>query len=274
MAAVVTEETVESSAGDGVAAEGRAILAGGGVSGVASSGYGFGGTVRDAGGATRTVWVGIAGRRLAADCDGPCGAPGDGLCRHAVALALDAVAKGLEWRATPAHADPAGDVYEALRPEEKGQVLDQLLAARTELRAAAITLARRLLLPQAAGGLAELQERTAAAVETALRELDIADLHAGYQPGGGNVDEYEAAGHLVSDVLAPFEEDVRRRLALGFMDAAEAVALGMLDGLDACDGEDGEYDGDEVLCYAGEGLAENYGDTVRALLRNAGREPD
>ncbi|MFT9474490.1 hypothetical protein [Streptomyces sp. 11-1-2] len=40
------------------------------------------------------------------------------------------------------------------------------------------------------------------------------------------------------------ETDVRRRLALGVLDAAEAVALGVLEGLDACEGD---YDGDEVL---------------------------
>ncbi|MFI2260651.1 hypothetical protein [Streptomyces tubercidicus] len=79
---------------------------------------------------------------------------------------------------------------------------------------------------------------------------------------------YEAASRLIEPVIEPYETDVRRRLTLDMPEAAEAVALGVLDGLNGCEGD---YDGDEVLCYAGEGLAATYGYTIRELLRSAGR---
>jgi hypothetical protein len=61
--------------------------------------------------------------------------------------------------------------------------------------------------------------------------------------------------------------DLTRRLDLGLTGAAQAVACGILDGLGACAGS---YEGDEVLCYAGEDLEADYGCSVREALREAG----
>jgi hypothetical protein len=97
-------------------------------------------------------------------------------------------------------------------------------------------------------GVQALRESTGAAVKRSLLALDIADLDAGYQPGRGYVHECDAAAELVEQAIEPFEEDARRRLRLGLTEAAQALALGVLDGLEACEGS---YDGDEVLCYAG-----------------------
>ena len=71
----------------------------------------------------------------------------------------------------------------------------------------------------------------------------------------------------MEQAIEPFEEDARRRLRLGLTEAAQAVALGVLDGLEACKGS---YDEDEVLCYAGEDLAGDYGYQMRELLRETG----
>lgn len=129
-------------------------------------------------------------------------------------------------------------------------------------------MAVHLLAPRARVELTALQEGTAAEVEQALRTLDSDHLGTGYRPGFGYTDGYEAVSRLIEPIIEQYEADVRRRPALGMPDAAEAVALGVLDGLDACEGD---YDGDEVLCYAVEGLAETYGYKIRELMRTAGR---
>lgn len=54
---------------------------------------------------------------------------------------------------------------------------------------------------------------------------------------------------------------------LGFTGAAREIALGLLDALAA---PEGDYDGDQVLNYAGEDLAHAYGWGVREQLRAAG----
>jgi hypothetical protein len=211
-----------------------------------------------------------------------------------VALALHALEANLAWNAVSAddiHRTP-GDALDALSPTEKAAVLDQLLDARPELRTDASRLAVQFLAPRTRTELIALQEKTATEVEQALRTLDIDQLETGSRSGLDYVDEYEAAEHLIERVLDPYEADVRRRLALGMLDAAEAVALGVLDGLDACedeehapdhdpdhtnDGDDNDHDNDhddharEVLHYAGEDLAESYGHTIRELMHTAGR---
>ncbi|MBB4787360.1 hypothetical protein [Streptomyces rapamycinicus] len=113
-----------------------------------------------------------------------------------------------------------------------------------------------------------LQEGTAAEAEQAPRALDIDHLSTGHRPGFGYTDVYEATSRLIEPVIEQYETDVRRRLVQGMLDAAEAVALGVLGGLDACEGD---YDGNEVLCYAAEGLADTYGYRIRELMRTAGR---
>ncbi|MER6526796.1 hypothetical protein [Streptomyces sp. NPDC001508] len=270
MAVVMDEETVYAFADDTEVTEGRTLLGDGAVTEAESEPHGVGGLVRDGSGAARDVRVQVVGRKLTAQCDGPCAVASGRLCRHAVALALHAVERQLPWHAVPADETrrAPGAALDTLTAVEKAAVLDRLLDARPELCTDADQLAIRLLAPRPRTELAALQERTAAEVEQALRTLDIAHLSTGHRPGVGYTDVYEAASRLIEPVIERHEADVRRRLALGMPDAAEAVALGVLDGLDACEGD---YDGDEVLCYAGEDLAETYGHSFRELMRTAGR---
>jgi hypothetical protein len=121
-------------------------------------------------------------------------------------------------------------------------VLDALLAERPELRARAEQAAGRLLSSVAV-------EEIAADVSLALSDLELGDLaaRAGRVPGRGYVHESEAAWELVSEVIGSFVADVRRRAGAGLLDAAAAVAVGIVAGLyDARDPADGS-----VLAYAG-----------------------
>ncbi|WPB90891.1 hypothetical protein [Streptomyces malaysiensis] len=268
MAVVMDEETVHAFADDTEVTEGRTLLADGAVIEAESEQRGVSGLVRDGSGTACGVWVQVVGRELTAECDGPCALASGRLCRHAVALALHTVERGLPWRTRPTTRRTPGEALHALTAVEKATVLDRLLDARPELRTEADKMAVRLLAPCERTELTSLQEETAADVEQALRALDTGSLTTGYRPGCGYTDVYEAASRLIEPVIEQHEADVRRRLALGMPDAAEAVALGVLDGLDACEGD---YDGDDVLCYAGENLAEIYGYKIRELMRTAGR---
>ncbi|MEU9190461.1 hypothetical protein AB0D14_39280 [Streptomyces sp. NPDC048484] len=274
MAAVVTAETVQQTASKAAFRAGEQFHGQGAVRECAAAdGGAAGGVVVQ--GARNSVWVGVVGRRLTGTCD--CGSRST-FCAHAVALALAAVHDGIGWSPAPQRdvdrADAAA-AFRSLSAAERGGVLDALLAERPELRADAQRLALTLLspagtsrsAPDALAALSDLREDTAAGVETVLGDLDIEDMRAGRQPGRGYVDEYEAAGELVEVALQPYKDDVTRRLRLGLSDAARAVALGIIDGLRACEGS---YDGDQVLCYAGEDLAESYGWGLREQFRKAG----
>jgi hypothetical protein len=68
-------------------------------------------------------------------------------------------------------------------------------------------------------------------------------------PGRGYVDETEAAWELVEESIEPFRSDLDRRAAVGLLDAAANLAVGIVAGLyRARDPEMGT-----VLAYAGEG---------------------
>jgi hypothetical protein len=285
MAAVVTEKSVEQAASPEALLAGRRLHASGAVSETAGAYAGAGGFVVDDTGTEFDVWVGVQNLRLVGECD--ClddAAPSASaqLCAHAVALALAAIDADISWAQAPSsQADAAPDdpaaALAALTAAEKGRLLDTLLRQRPELRPAAEELAMTLLDAPGTGhrrgadtaadaAAAQLRDETAAAVQSALQTLDINTLQAGYTPGRGYVDEYSAAAELVEQALEPYERDVARRLSLGLTDAAQAVALGVLDGLRACEGS---YDGDQVLCYAGEDL-QDYAHEVLSLLRKAG----
>ncbi len=277
MAAVVVSENLKQAAAKGAFAVGRKLYDGAAVNGL-EPGYG-GATAVVAGSSGREfdVWIGVAGGALAAECDCAAARRGAGLCAHAVAVGLAALDRQLPWAPAPLRDADGVDgaaTLAALDAAEKADVLDRLLAAHPELRAEAEALAvQELDLPGAARrasgdqGYAELRDRTAQAVEDSLRDLDIGDMRTGRQPGYGYVEPYDAATTMVEDALEPFHRDVKRRLGLGMTGAAQAVGQGVLDGLRACEGE---YDGDEVLCYASEDLEDSYGYTVRETLRKAG----
>jgi hypothetical protein len=97
----------------------------------------------------------------------------------------------------------------------------------------------------------------------ALRSLPLEALsdRAGYHPGRGYTHECDAAGEIVEETLAPYLDDIERRLALGMTTPAHQVAAGVIAGLLACDGEHG---GDGLLSYAGD--MDNYAHLVFTLL--------
>jgi hypothetical protein len=222
------------------------------------------------------VWVGVVDGTLTGECDCQAARRGAALCAHAVAVALAAVDAGLPWAPAPsldAWRIDGKAALAALGAEEKAALLDALLRAHPELVADARALALRSLDPQTAGhrdpgsGYGELRDEVAVEVEQALRDLDIHNMHSGHQPGYGYVSPEDAAGQMVEDAIEPYVQDLRRRLKLGLHQAAQAVGAGIIAGLRACEGT---YDGDEVLCYAGEDLAENYGWNIREELRKHG----
>lgn len=118
---------------------------------------------------------------------------------------------------------------DSLAATEKATVLDQLLAARPELREPAEACAAQLM---------RGADRSAVAdeVEGALQYLDIDELNtrAGYRPGFGYVDPADAADEILDEALQPFLDDLQRRVDLGMGSAAVELAAGILFGLYNC----------------------------------------
>lgn len=96
-----------------------------------------------------------------------------------------------------------------------------------------------------------------------LRSLPLEALNdrAGYQPGRGYIHECDAAGEIVEETLAPYLDDIARRLKLGMTASVHQVAAGVLAGLHAC-GDDHDRDG--LLGYAGD--MDTYAHSVFTLL--------
>lgn len=76
-------------------------------------------------------------------------------------------------------------------------------------------------------------EQVASEVESALTGVPLEGLaaRAGCVPGRGYVHETDAAWELIEEVLAPCLADPERRIALGSIDAAATVAVGLVAGL-------------------------------------------
>jgi hypothetical protein len=117
----------------------------------------------------------------------------------------------------------------ALTLTEKGELLDELLTARPELREQAEALAGRRLVDA---------DRSAVAddVESSLRYHDVDELNgrAGYQSDRGYVGPGEAADEILDEALQPFLDDLTRRRELGMTTATTELAMGILCGLYAC----------------------------------------
>jgi hypothetical protein len=146
----------------------------------------------------------------------------------------------------------------ALSASEKSTVLDDLLAARPDLRPVAERHAARLL---------STEDRAAVAddVADALRGLEIDELngHAGYQPGRGYVHPGEAADEILDEALEPFLHDLERRTALGMTTSAAELAVGILLGLYNCRHGDSET----LLEYAPDYPAERAANVVDRCAR-------
>lgn len=142
---------------------------------------------------------------------------------------------------------------DALTAAEKGALLDQLLAARPDLReqVAAYAVERMSV---------EDQDAVADDVESALRGLDIEELNdrAGYRPGAGYIHPGEAADEILDEALQPFLDDLQRRARLGITPAAVELAVGILRGLYRC--RDG--DPESLLEYSPDYAVERASDVV------------
>ena len=118
---------------------------------------------------------------------------------------------------------------EALSAAGKAAVLDELLAARPDLREPAEAYAVQVMADA---------DRLAVAgdVEGALQGRDIEELNtqAGHRPGRGYVHPAEAADEILDDALQPFLDDLHRRAGLGMRSAAAELAAGILLGLYNC----------------------------------------
>ena len=118
---------------------------------------------------------------------------------------------------------------DTLSAAEKATVLDELLAARPDLREPAEAYAVQLLTDA---------DRSAVAddVEDALQGRDIEELNtrAGHRPGRGYVHPAEAASEMLDEALQPFLDDLHRRADLGIGSAAVELAVGILLGLYNC----------------------------------------
>lgn len=127
------------------------------------------------------------------------------------------------------HVSDKRSALNALSAAEKAAVLDELLAARPDLREPAEAYAVQVMTDT---------DRSAIAgdVEDALQGLDIEELNtrAGYRPGRGYVHPSEAADEILDETLQPFLDDLQRRADLGVGSAAVELAAGILLGLYNC----------------------------------------
>lgn len=144
----------------------------------------------------------------------------------------------------------------ALRPHEAALVLEVLLKAHPDLLGEAERLAANLLDGTTWESVSEDLTHTLLSLP-----LEALNDRAGYQPGRGYVHECDAAGEIVEETLAPYLDDVARRLKLGTTASAHQVAAGVLAGLHACADN---HDRDGLLGYAGD--MDAYAHSVYALL--------
>jgi hypothetical protein len=142
---------------------------------------------------------------------------------------------------------------DAMSAAEKGELLDELLATRRDLRELAEAHAAARM---------SVEDRSAVAedVESALRGLDIEELNgrAGYRPGRGYLHPGEAADEILDEALQPFIDDLQRRGGLRMLPAAAELAVGILLGLYGCRDAGSE----SLLEYSPDYAAERASDVV------------
>jgi len=117
-------------------------------------------------------------------------------------------------------------LIDALEPIEAKRLLGSLLDTRPDLVPEVAALADAKLGEVSVESVAE-------EVAWAIGELRVEDIWdgSGSQPDGSYVDPTEAAYAVVDNALAPFVQDLERRLGLGREDEAAGVCQGILLGL-------------------------------------------
>ncbi|MDB6037847.1 MAG: hypothetical protein JWM99_1688 [Verrucomicrobiales bacterium] len=112
-----------------------------------------------------------------------------------------------------------------LTPDEAKTVLDDLLRMHPELQEKAEVLAANAIL-------APTYEDLADEVFQAITDIDLGDLNdrAGAH-SWGYVEPTEAAQELLEESLKDVLDDMKRQVTLGFVARAEAICLGIVEGL-------------------------------------------
>lgn len=162
-------------------------------------------------------------------------------------------------RSTPKPSKQGASPLGSLAPAEAAEVLDRLLIAHPELNDEAERVAIDLLT-------AVSVDQIAAEVESALVwiPLDALAARAGRVRGRGYVHETEAAYELVAEAMEPFRSDLDRRAALGLLDSAVNLTVGIIAGLyRARDPKEGT-----VLAYAGD---DTLGDIAEDIVDRAAK---
>ena len=146
---------------------------------------------------------------------------------------------------------------------EKAAVLDDLVAADSELGDRAERAARSRLAQVETGDVAN-------DVVTALLALDQEDLAANAgRTRYGYVEPTEAAWSLLEAAVEPWLEDITRRASLGLIYAARRVGLGTLQALESAERH---IRNDDLLVSWAPDFPDETTDRVVELLRDLGIE--
>ena len=150
-------------------------------------------------------------------------------------------------------------VLEQLTPEEGAGVLRSLLEHHPELVSEAEEAARATVTNVDPDAVAE-------DVEQVVLDLDIEELNAraGRQIWG-YVEPTEAAWEILEEAVEPFLDEMRRHIALGFREAAEATCAGIVLGLYRCR----DKNSDQLLGWAEDFPAETACNAVATLARES-----
>jgi hypothetical protein len=165
---------------------------------------------------------------------------------------------GKRGNATKTRAKPRpGQLLGRLQAGEAAQVLRALLARHPRMAAEAERLAKSVVTDVDVEGIAE-------DVEQAVLDLNLDDLNArAGRKRWGYVEPTEAAWELLEEAVAPYLDEMRRRIELGLEAAAVAACQAIVLGLYRCQGQAT----DRVIGWAEDSPAEIAGEAVAALAR-------
>lgn len=158
----------------------------------------------------------------------------------------------------PSRQPPAGGVLDRLAPEEANTVLRLLLEKHPELHPEAEQIATDLMSsPSVEDIAADVFERVTGVGMDDLNER--AGAHS-----WGYVEPSEAAIELLGESVEDVIEDMKRKVELGLAPAAEAICLGIVEGLYRAR----NVQSDGALGWAPDFLAEEAGYAVEELIRS------